>query len=356
MADAKTFNCPTCGAQLTVLEGQAELKCSFCGNTVIVPEELRTPTTVNPQVIVEMVQNQQQAVSSGFRWLPWLIFGIIACVTLSIIVSTVLPLIFAAQLTSQFANPDKFFPTDVGPAMNTAVALATSARQRTPEPTHTPAPSPTAAPSRTPTTVRSPTMTRTPLPVMTPFAKVAFRDDLTSAGNDWDTVNSDNLVLDFVNDGYRIYIGQAGSGHTTWIKNGFTDVNVEVDVKRLGGPDDGWFGVLCRAKQDVGSYGFAVSGQGQYEIQKYDFTQSEGSVRTLASGTLNPNPVSPTDFNHLRADCVGNLLSLYLGNRVLARATDSQFTSGGFGMVALTGDSDQPGVDMLFSHFVVHTP
>lgn len=350
MTEAKTFNCPTCGAQLTAPEGQADLKCSFCGNTVIVPEELRTPTAVSPQVFVETIQAPQVVVSSGFRWLPWLIGGFIACITLTIIVSTVLPMIMAFGLTSQFSNPSNFFPTDVAPAMSTAIALATSARQRTPEPTRT------AAPSRTPTTMPSPTMTRTPLPVMTPFAKVAFRDDLTSAGNSWDTVNSDNLVLDFVTGGYRIYIGQAGSGHTSWIKDGFTDVNVEVDAKRLAGPEDGWFGVLCRAKDGVGSYGFTVNGLGQYEIQKYDFSQSEGTARTLASGTLNPNPVSATDFNHLRADCVGNLLSLYLGNRVLARATDSQYTSGGFGMAALTGDSDQPGVDMLFSHLIVRTP
>ena len=355
MAEAKTLNCPTCGAALSVPEGQADLKCSFCGNTVIVPEELRAPTIVSPQVLVEVMQSQPQVASSGFRWLPWLIGGIVVCVTLSIIVSTVLPMILAAQITSQFANPANFFPTDVGPAIGTSIALATSIRQ-TPATTRTSAPSPTTAPSRTPTTIPSPTMTRTPLPVMTPFAKVAFRDDLTSAGNSWERVNSDNLVLDFVSGGYRIYIGQAGSGHTSWIKDGYTDLNIEVDAKRLAGPDDGRFGVLCRAKENIGSYGFAVDGLGGYEIQKYNFSQSEGSVRTLASGKLTPNPINATDFNHLRADCVGNLLSLYLGERVLARATDSQYTSGGFGLVALTGDSDQPGVDMLFSHFVVRTP
>jgi uncharacterized Zn finger protein (UPF0148 family) len=41
---AKTFNCPNCGAPLDYKEtGELTLRCPFCSNSVIVPEELRTP-------------------------------------------------------------------------------------------------------------------------------------------------------------------------------------------------------------------------------------------------------------------------------------------------------------------------
>ena len=44
MSDAKSFNCPECGSPL-MPDGQAkEVKCAFCGSTVIVPEELRGET------------------------------------------------------------------------------------------------------------------------------------------------------------------------------------------------------------------------------------------------------------------------------------------------------------------------
>ncbi len=359
MSEAKTFNCPTCGAVLDVPAGQADVHCSFCGNTVIVPEELRTPTPLtftSPQVFVDVAQTPPVEISSGFRWLPWLIFGFIACITLTIVVSTVAPMFLVAQTVSQFSNPSKFFPTDVAPAVSTAVALATSARQITPDPTRMPMSSPTRVPTRTPTTIPSPTLTRTPLPVMTPYPKIALRDDFNNPSSGWDRVNSTDLFLDFVDGGYRVFIGRSGSGHTSWIKDGYADVNVEVDAKKVAGPDDGRFGVLCRAKEDVGAYGFAINLLGDFEIQKYNFSQSEGSVRTLVSGTIDPNPIVSTDVTHLRADCVGNLLSFYLGNRVLARVTDSEFKSGGFGVVGLTGDSGEPGVDLLFSHFVVRTP
>lgn len=42
MANLKSFNCPSCGAVLTVPAKDAkEIQCTYCGNTVIVPRELR---------------------------------------------------------------------------------------------------------------------------------------------------------------------------------------------------------------------------------------------------------------------------------------------------------------------------
>jgi uncharacterized Zn finger protein (UPF0148 family) len=41
---AKTFNCPRCGGPLDYKEtGELTLRCPFCSNSVIVPEELRIP-------------------------------------------------------------------------------------------------------------------------------------------------------------------------------------------------------------------------------------------------------------------------------------------------------------------------
>ena len=40
MSDAKTFKCPSCGSVLEPDGDEKEIKCAYCGNTVIVPEEL----------------------------------------------------------------------------------------------------------------------------------------------------------------------------------------------------------------------------------------------------------------------------------------------------------------------------
>jgi len=41
MSEAKTFKCPSCGSALEPNGDSKEIKCAFCGSTVIVPEELR---------------------------------------------------------------------------------------------------------------------------------------------------------------------------------------------------------------------------------------------------------------------------------------------------------------------------
>ena len=40
MTEAKSFECPKCGSALTASGMEKEIKCAYCGSTVIVPEEL----------------------------------------------------------------------------------------------------------------------------------------------------------------------------------------------------------------------------------------------------------------------------------------------------------------------------
>jgi hypothetical protein len=44
-----SFACPTCGASLHVTGDETEVTCEYCGNTVIVPDTLRKPSTPDPQ-------------------------------------------------------------------------------------------------------------------------------------------------------------------------------------------------------------------------------------------------------------------------------------------------------------------
>lgn len=51
MPDPKTFNCPSCGAALDApAEDAKEIKCAFCGNTVIVPRSLRNQALTPEQM------------------------------------------------------------------------------------------------------------------------------------------------------------------------------------------------------------------------------------------------------------------------------------------------------------------
>jgi DNA-binding beta-propeller fold protein YncE/DNA-directed RNA polymerase subunit RPC12/RpoP len=46
---AQTFKCPSCGAPVEIEEGRKATKCSYCGETVIIPAELRSETHSTPK-------------------------------------------------------------------------------------------------------------------------------------------------------------------------------------------------------------------------------------------------------------------------------------------------------------------
>jgi len=50
MPDAKSFDCPNCGSPLTQNGNANEVKCAFCGSTVIMPPELRDQGPEDDQV------------------------------------------------------------------------------------------------------------------------------------------------------------------------------------------------------------------------------------------------------------------------------------------------------------------
>ena len=65
MSEPQVLACPTCGAKLTIKGDEAEVTCSYCGNPVIVPAELRSkpavPATLNERQPYPVVLVQQSA-------------------------------------------------------------------------------------------------------------------------------------------------------------------------------------------------------------------------------------------------------------------------------------------------------
>ena len=59
--------------------------------------------------------------------------------------------------------------------------------------------------------------------------------------------------------------------------------------------------------------------------------------------------------NHIRADCIGDTLTLYVNGQQVSTVQDAAFTSGGdVGIFA--GTYDTPGADIHFDNFVVTAP
>lgn len=181
---------------------------------------------------------------------------------------------------------------------------------------------------------------------------VLFQDDFSNTSSGWDRVRVDDGMTDYDNGAYRIQVNTTDTD--VWANPGlsFTDVRVEVDATKIGGPDDNDFGVICRYKDENNFYFGIISSDGYYGIVKV----KDGSQNLLGMSEL---PYSDAikqgaTTNRIRLDCVGSTLTLYANGTLLTSQSDSEFTSGDVGLLA--GTYSTPGTDITFDNFQVLKP
>lgn len=186
--------------------------------------------------------------------------------------------------------------------------------------------------------------------------QILFQDDFSNTNSGWDRINDDSYSTNYENGGYRINIVPSSYAVFANPYQSFqNDVRVEVDATKIGGPDDNnAFGVICRYQDVDNFYFFYISSDGYVGIgidnagTKTFISSSDGYMTTDSS--INQGAAS----NHLRADCIGNTLTLFVNGTQVATATDGTFTGGDVGLVART--FTVAGTDIMFDNFFVYKP
>ena len=183
-----------------------------------------------------------------------------------------------------------------------------------------------------------------------------FQDDFSNVNSGWDRTTNDSYITDYANGGYRINVVPASYAVFANPYQSFqNDVRIEVDATKIVGPDDNnAYGVICRYQDVDNYYYFYISSDGYVGIgidnagTKSFISSSDGYMTSVSSINLG------VATNHLRADCIGNTLTLYVNGTQVAIATDSSFTGGDVGLVART--FDVAGTDIVFDNFFVYKP
>jgi len=194
----------------------------------------------------------------------------------------------------------------------------------------------------------SPPTPATPLAVS---GTLLFQDEFDRNTTGWDRVANDGGIMDYDSGGYRFLIRQSKLNFWSTPEKDFRDVRLEADVTKLNGPDENRMGLMCRY-QSGNYYFFIITNDGYYAIGKFIGGQTTllGQSEMQASANVQVG----ASLNHLRADCIGDSLTLYVNYNLIAGAKDSDLQSGDVGMLA--GSFAEPGVDVLFDHFVVMQP
>ena len=187
---------------------------------------------------------------------------------------------------------------------------------------------------------------------MTESGEVLFQDDFSTTEGSWSKAENPEGVLDYYRTAFRITVNLPDYDFWTTPGLNFRDVHLEVDAGRLSGADDNRYGLVCRYQDAQNFYFFIISSDGYYAIGKV-----EEGVRSLLGQEMmafHPSINLGMSPNHLRADCIGDTLSLYVNDQPVAVARDTGFSSGDVGLLA--GSFDQAGVEILFDNFKVIKP
>ncbi len=177
-----------------------------------------------------------------------------------------------------------------------------------------------------------------------------FADDFSDFASGWFGFGDEKGLAYYTQGGYRITITDndlaVWGNNTHW----FADVRIEVDARKLGGPEDNLFGVMCRYVDRGNFYTLLISSDGYY-----------GLGRRIADGPLEPvggpymlfSPhIRPGESsNHIRAECTSTRIALWVNGHKLIEVEDAGITAGLTGLFAAT--FSQPGTDILFDNFEV---
>jgi hypothetical protein len=179
---------------------------------------------------------------------------------------------------------------------------------------------------------------------------ILYREEFEKNTTGWDRVSNQEGIMDYDSGGYRMLVKQPDFNLWSTPDKNFGDVRIEADVSRLNGPTENRTGLMCRY-QHGDYYFFIISNDGYYAIGKF----IGGQTLLLGQTSMQQSDFIKKDaVNHLRADCVGNKLTFYVNYDQVASAQDTDFKNGDVGLLA--GAFAQPGVDVLFDHFVVIQP
>jgi len=182
---------------------------------------------------------------------------------------------------------------------------------------------------------------------------ILFKDDFSDPSSGWADIDDADSVTGYSNDSYRIMVKLTDWYFWSTPGKNFSDVIIEVDATKIGGPDENEFGVICRYKDDNNFYILSIGSDGYYGVSK--FLEGEWFLVGMDQLLYNDNVINTGNtINHLKVTCKDENLTLEVNGEILVDVKDSSFPDGDVGLIA--SSFDEPGVDILFDNFIVSRP
>lgn len=179
-----------------------------------------------------------------------------------------------------------------------------------------------------------------------------FFDDFSETSSGWDRFQAEIGKTDYVKETYRIIVNEPNTDLFANPYQNFKDAVVEVKARRIGGPDNNSYGVICRYKDEQNFYAAQISSDGYGGI----FRMKDGTYQLLGLESMLPVPaiMGGSADNLIRFECTGMSLTLFVNGEPVDYREDGSFETGDVGLIA--GTFEEPGVQIAFDDFRVTLP
>jgi hypothetical protein len=205
--------------------------------------------------------------------------------------------------------------------------------------TPTPLPSATALPSNTPSPTHDPS--------------VLFFDDFSDPSSGWNEYTDTDGKIEYAQGKYLFTIRSTDTYYWATPYRNYSNVVIDVDAKKVGGPENNEFGVICRLKDEKNFYLFSISSDGYYGFFKMidgewvqeDKTEWQFNDKVILSGFR---------VNHFKVTCNADSLMLEVNGSTLIDIHDTDLITGDVGLYA--GAYLSQDVVIQFDNFKVTKP
>lgn len=177
-------------------------------------------------------------------------------------------------------------------------------------------------------------------------------DDFSDNTSGWDRLETDLGGTDYMDGSYHIFIDEKHTDYFSTLYRTYENIALQVDAKRVEGPVDNNYGLICRFQDEKNFYAGMISSDGYYGLLKIENGQYTviGHDAMIFSDSL----TSPDGLYTLRLDCYQDFLFLYVNGNLMDVQQDDTFQSGDIGLIA--GSFEDIGVHIQFDNFYLIDP
>ncbi len=181
---------------------------------------------------------------------------------------------------------------------------------------------------------------------------VLFKDDFSSQNSGWVTSEEPRSFSGYALDGFQFQSDIPNFQFWSVPGLNFKDVHVYAKARKISGPDDNLFGLICRYQDPQNFYALIIGSDGYYGI----FKVNEGHQSLISQNHLDFNEVinRGNAENEIHALCDGDNLALIVNDTQLLSVQDASLEYGDVGLIA--GNFSEAGVNILFDNFIVIKP